>query len=136
MEENAEPIEGKISEKRLLWITTVVLAALIGGSVFFASWRVTTGLLMGGALSFLNLYWLKKSLDSLFGKVASGSKSGFNASFYIFRYAVIAFVVFLAASLDVASVAAMLLGLLSFAFAILIEAIIQLYLTFVNREEN
>jgi hypothetical protein len=125
-----------LSERRLLVTMSVVLILLVGASLFLADWDVTIGLILGGALSFLNYFWLKNSLSSLFEKVGTGRGGKFSASFYIIRYAVIAVVIFAAAQLHLASVAAMLVGLLSFAFAILLEAVIQLYLAIVNREES
>ncbi len=125
-----------LSERRLLVTMSIILIVMVAASVFFADWDVTVGLMLGGALSFLNYFWLKSSLQSLFGKVAAGSGGKFSASFYIIRYSVIAVVIFAAAQLRIASVAAMLVGLLSFAFAILLEAVIQLYLAIVNREES
>ena len=125
-----------LSEKRLLTTMSVILILLITASLFLANADVTIGLFLGGALSYLNYFWLKSSLQSLFERVTNGKGSKFSASFYIFRYAVIGIVIFVAASLHLASVAAMLVGLLSFAFAILLEAVIQLYLAIVNREEN
>jgi hypothetical protein len=125
-----------LSERRLLALMTVILIAMVVTSLFLANWTVTIGLMLGGALSYLNYYWLKSSLRSLFEKVAQGTGGKFSASFYIIRYAVIGLVIFAAAQLGLASVAAMLVGLLSFAFAVLLEAIIQLYLSIVNREES
>ena len=125
-----------LSERRLLVTMTVILIAMVVTSLFLATWDVTIGLMLGGALSFLNYFWLKNSLSSLFEKVGTGRGGKFSASFYIIRYAVIAVVIFAAAQLHLASVAAMLVGLLSFAFAILLEAVIQLYLAIVNREES
>lgn len=125
-----------LSERRLLVTMTIILLVMVLTSLFLADWDVTIGLILGGALSFLNYFWLKSSLRSLFEKVAVGKGGKFSASFYIIRYAVIAVVIFAAAQLHIASVAAMLVGLLSFAFAVLLEAVIQLYLAIVNREEN
>lgn len=125
-----------ISERRLLFAMTVILIVMVAASLFAAHPDVTIGLILGGALSYLNYFWLKSSLRSLFEKVATGTGGKFSASFYIVRYIVIGVVIFIAAQLHLASVAAMLVGLLSFAFAILLEAIIQLYLAIVVREEN
>ena len=125
-----------LSETRLLATMCAVLIFFVAASLFLWNLDVTVGLILGGALSFLNYYWLKKSLRSLFDRVTDGTGGGFSASFYIFRYAVIGVVIAAAAKLHLASVAAMLVGLLSFAFAILLEAVIQLYLAIVNREEN
>ncbi len=136
MSETAPQSAGNLSGKRLVGAMIVVSAALIGGSLLFATWRVTVGLALGCLLSFLNFYWLKVSLRSLFEQAASDTRAKFTASFYLLRYLVIAIVITIAAALNVASVAAMLVGLLSFAFAVLLEAIIQLYLVIINKEEN
>lgn len=125
-----------LSERRLLTTMSIVLFGMIAASLFFTDNDVTIGLSIGGALSFLNYFWLKNSLRSLFKNTAEGAGGGFSSSFYIIRYAVIGVIIFAAAHLRLASVAAMLVGLLSFAFAILLEAVIQLYIAIVNREEN
>jgi hypothetical protein len=127
----------EISEKRLLWLTAAVLAALTVGSLSFGNWRVTTGVLLGGGLSFLNLWWLKLSLESLIGEAKEGYRPRFNASLYLLRYLTIALIVMVAVTFRLVTVAATLVGLLSFAFAVLLEAIIQLfYIVIVNREDN
>lgn len=136
MEEQAAKNEIHISQTRLLVSMAAFLVVLLVGSLFIAPWRVSVGLLLGGILSFLNFYWIKISLESVLNRAATEQKASFNASFYILRYAVIAIIIFIAAQFNIASVAATLLGLLSFAFAVLLEAIIQLYLTIVNREET
>lgn len=126
----------EISEKRLLFLTAVVLIALTLGSLSFGNWRVTTGVLLGGSLSFLNLWWLKLSLSSLLGQAQDGARPRFNASLYLLRYITIALIITIAVTFRLVTVAATLVGLLSFAFAVLLEAIIQLYLVIVNREDN
>lgn len=127
---------GEISEKRLLVLTAIVLTALTIGSLSFGNWRVTLGVLLGGTLSFLNLYWLKLSLKNLLYKAAEGKQPRFNSALYVLRYVFIAAIAAAAVSLKLVTVAATLVGLLSFAFAILLETIIQIYFIIVNREED
>ena len=120
----------------MTWLAAIVLIALAAGSLRFWDFKITFGVLLGGALSFANLYWLKISIVSLLDKAAEGKKPSFNAAFYVLRYAIIALTVFAAVSFNAVSVAATLVGLLSFAFAILLEAFIQVYFIIVNREED
>lgn len=125
------------TEIRLLFLTAIVLLLLGIGSLRFANWRVTLGVCLGGALSFLNVYWLKISVKSLFTGIEDGAPvQPFRASLFVFRYALIAAIIGLAAAFGLVSVAATLVGLLSFAFAILLEAFIQIYFIIVNREED
>lgn len=130
--------KGEISEKRLLWLTAAVLLLLTVASFFkFTDWRVALGVFLGGVLSFLNLYWLRLSLKALLGTAAeTGARPRFNSALYVLRYLTIATIIAFAATFNLVSVAATLVGLLSFAFAILLEAIIQIYFVIVNREED
>lgn len=123
-------------EKRLLFLTAIVLLFLAVGSLRFADWRITLGVLLGGALSFLNIYWLKTSVRSLFGANGNEPTARFSTSLFLLRYFIIASVVAAAAMFGLVSVAASIVGLLSFAFAILLEAFIQIYFVIVNREED
>lgn len=128
--------KAEISERRLLFLAALVIVFLAIGSFRFNDWRVTSGVILGGALSFLNLYWLKTSIKSLLGQAADGETAKFSSAFYVLRYLIIASVVAVAVILGFVSVAATIVGLLSFAFAILLESLIQLYFVIVNREED
>lgn len=123
-------------ERRIFyWMcATVALAALV--SALFAPWRVTTGLMIGGALSLLNHHWLRSSVAVAFGSIVSGTKPKVGITRYIFRYIVIAATITAAHLLDIASLVAMLFGLCSFVVAALVEAFMQTYFAIVNREGN
>lgn len=52
-------------ERRIAWLTPV-LGAVAGAVVAFThGWRWGLGLAVGGALSWLNFYWLRQGLDAL-----------------------------------------------------------------------
>ncbi len=58
--------DGEALERRLfrgMWVS-IVLAALVSVPLF--PWRVTTGLLLGGALSLFNHHWLRTALAAAF----------------------------------------------------------------------
>lgn len=129
--------EGAGLERRLVrgMIVSVVLAVLI--SLFAAPWRVTTGLILGGALAFFNHHWLRASLKAVFGGAAqSGRRPKLTAARYVLRYFVIAAVVAAAYMLNLVSIAGVLAGMCTFAAAIMIEAFTQLYFAVRYREEN
>ena len=128
--------ENMISERRLLWLTGIIMALMVGGSLFLANRSITLGLIFGGLLSFLNFYWLKKGVEKVFFKIAEGNRPLTIITLYIFRYGFMALVIALIAAFNLASVAATLIGLLSFAFAVLFEAIIQFYKVIFYREGN
>ena len=129
--------DGAALERRLLrgMFVSVALAVLV--SLPLAPWRVTTGLLMGGALSFLNHHWLRTSLQAVFGGAATtGARPRLNAARYVLRYILIAFIVAAAYTLDLVSIGATLVGLCSFVAAVMMEAFMQLYFAIRYREEN
>ena len=111
----------------------VVIAVVVSAPL--AEWRVTTGLLLGGALSLLNHYWLISSTMAAFKVVAHGAKPRITLVQYILRYIVIAAVVFAAYKLNVVSLVATIAGLCSFVVALFAEAIREFYFAIIHREE-
>jgi hypothetical protein len=111
----------------------VVMAAVI--SLPFVPWRVTTGFLLGGALSLLNHHWLRSSTASAFSVIAHGAKPKLSIVAYIFRYLVITATVYLAYKLNLVSLAATIVGLCSFVVALFVEAIREFYFAIIRREE-
>ena len=115
-------------------LLATVLAVI--GSLAFAPWRVTTGLLLGGLLSLLNHLWLSNSATAALSVIAHGAKPRIGLVRYVLRYAVIAAVVFIAYQLTVVSLAATIVGLCSFVAALFIEALRELYFAIIHREET
>lgn len=118
-----EEMDGAALEGRLRRSMFVVVAGAVLLSLLFAPWRVTTGLLLGGALSIFNHHWLRTSLGAMLN--AGGSR--LVAARYVLRYAVIALVVVSAYILDLVSLWATLAGICSFAAAIMVEALVLLF---------
>lgn len=131
----AEDAPPPISHTRVLWIMAVVLIAATIGSLVFANWSVTAGLLLGGILSFVNYYWLKFALRSVFEKAVEGEKPKFLVGKYILRYFAIGAVIVIVYLTKIISVAAVIGGLLTFAAAILIESLILVFIHISKREE-
>lgn len=131
-------LEGAALERRLFRGMCVSLMLAVTISLPFAPWRVTSGLVLGGALSFFNHHWLRTSLKAVFGNTAraGAGRPRLNAARYVLRYFVIGLVIATAYALDLVSIAATIAGLCSFAAAIMIEALMQLYFAIVYREEN
>lgn len=114
---------------------TVALSVIV--SAAFAPWRVTAGLLLGGLLSLLNYQWLRTSMSAAFAISATrGVKPKLRVARFILRYLIVAAVVFVTYQLDFVSLTATLIGLCSFVVAALIEAVMQVYFTFIHREET
>ncbi len=136
MGENAEPIEVQeegIKELSHLRILLLMAGVIIIGSILgfiYLSNQFGIGVLLGGALSFGNYYWLKYSLKNVFEKAVVGEKTRFLGSKYILRYLVFGLVILTIYLTKTVDIVAVILGLASFAFAVIIEGIIRIFTSF------
>jgi hypothetical protein len=125
-----------ISHRRILW--TMGLVAVVAGLSGFVlvSWQFGLGVILGGILSFINYYWLKVSLKRLFDNaIAHGEKPRFLAVRYFARYLTLGSILTIVFLTQTIPVVAVILGLSSFALAIVIEGFIRLFLTFFKSKE-
>ena len=123
-------------ERRIFRAMCAAVALAVAAGAVLAPWRVTAGLLVGGALSLVNHSWLRGSIAAAFGGANEGRRPRLGASRYVLRYFFVALVIYAAASLDLINVPAALAGLCSFVAAIFVEAARQFYFAIVKREDN
>ncbi|MGI8467780.1 MAG: ATP synthase subunit I [Pyrinomonadaceae bacterium] len=141
MSGNSEPVaveqEKPVSliHTRILWTMAiiVILGAIL--SFIFVGAPFGWGILIGGILSFLNYYWLKKSLKDVFSQAAEGGKPSFLTLNYFLRYLGLAVAIWILYEIRIVSVIAVLLGMSAFALAIFIEGLIIIFSSFSKREE-
>ena len=131
-----QPMPPALSHRRILVLmATVAIFGSIAGFAFVSS-EFGLGVIFGGVLSLINYWWLKVSLKKLFdAAIAHGTQPRFLAVRYFARYAtlgVILTIVFLTHTIPVVSV---ILGLASFALAIVIEGFIRLFSSFFSSKE-
>jgi predicted secreted protein len=123
-------------EARMLRTMIVTIVAAIIISAVVAPWRVTTGLLLGGALSILNYRWLHSSATAIINLNIGSPAPRAHSMRYVLRYAIIAAAVFAAYQLSFVSLAATIAGLCSFVPALMTEAFRQFYFIIIHREES
>jgi hypothetical protein len=123
-------------EVRLLRSMIVSVVIAFGVCIFFAPWRVTSGVVLGGALSVLNYRWLHTSVAAIFDINLASERPRAGVSRYILRYLILGGAVFAATNLEIVSLAATLAGLCAFVPALFIEAIREFYLAIIHREES
>ena len=124
---------GDLSHRRILIIMALVTVAGCVLGFAFGSARFGAGVLIGGILSFVNYFWLKGSLRSLFDRTTGGESTGFLAAKYFLRYLAIAAVLVLFYAAFAVPATAMLLGLASFAFAVVIEGVLRIFTTSLSK---
>ena len=123
-----------LSHRRILIL--MAFAAGLGSiaGFIFGGTSFGIGVLIGGALSLVNYYWLKRSLKTVFDAAVAGEKSQFLAGRYFLRYVTFAAILTVIYLTKAVPVAAVLLGLASFALAIIFEAFIRLFKSFSKTE--
>jgi hypothetical protein len=128
--------EPRAAERRIFRDTCIAAGVAVLSSAALAPWRVTAGLLLGGALAVFNHYWLRESVASVFGGARAGRRARLGASRFVLRYLVIAAFVFAAVRLGLASLVATLAGMCAVVPALLAEGVRQFYRAIVRREET
>ena len=131
-----QPAPPPISHRRILWMMGLVAVVASSAGFIYASWQFGSGVVLGGVLSFINYYWLKVSLKRLFDNaVAHGEKPRFLAVRYFARYLTLGAILTIVFLTHTIPVVAVILGLSSFALAIVIEGFIRLFSTFFKSKE-
>src|SRR5258708_33320134 len=93
-------------ESRIFRAMIASLALAVIGSTMLLRWRVTAGLMLGGALSLLNYHWLRTSVVAFFDVGPTG-RPRVRMSRYVIRYFVVTAAAFAAYELRLVSLAAM-----------------------------
>jgi hypothetical protein len=122
-----EQITEPAATARRLWRGTIVIAiAAVLGVAPFAGARFTLGVGLGGALALVNYAWLRGSLRGILATGSEKMPPGSRMKL-IFRWLVVATVACLANQTGYFEATGIVIGLLAFAGAAIIEAV---YLVF------
>src|SRR5438128_2688318 len=109
-----------LSHARILWLMAIVVILGSVLSFIYIDAHFGSGILIGGILSFLNYYWLKKSLKDIFSQATEGSRPSFLTLNYFLRYLGLGAAIWILYEIKIVSMIAVLLGMGAFAFAIVI----------------
>lgn len=120
-----EPISLVSHRGILIVMSVLVIAGALAGFVFGGRmWGF--GVMIGGVLSFVNYFWLERSTRAMFDQAAIAT-TGILAAKYILRYAAIGLILLLVHLTGVLPVAAVILGLAAFAFAVVIQGLKNIF---------
>jgi hypothetical protein len=123
-------------ERRVFRDTCAAVLIAVAACSLLAPWRVTTGILLGGALSLFNMYWLRSSVAAVFGAAHAGRPARMKAARYVLRYFVVVLIVVAANALGLVSLVATLAGMCAVVAALLAEGFRLLYFAIIRREET
>ena len=122
--------------RRIFRGTFAAALVAVAAGLFFAPWRVTTGLALGGALALFNQHWLRGSVEALFEGATSERPPKMKAARYVLRWVVMAGFVFFAYQAGLVSLVATLAGMCAVVAGLLAEGFRQFYFAIVRREET
>lgn len=129
-----QPIPPPISHRRILIEMAMIISFGSLAGIVLVSARVGFGVLIGGVLAFANYVWQKHSLKAIFDRAIDGKGSRFLAIRYILRYVILACIVAIIYLSDTVSIYAVIFGLASFAIAVVIEGLIYIFSSSLNKE--
>ena len=123
-------------ERRIFYLMCAInlVAVLVSGP--FLPWRITTGLILGGILAWLNYRWLRSSIAAAFGSLTTGTKPNVGITRFFLRYLAMGAAIGAAYWLDLVSVVATLAAMSSFAAAATAEGFFQTLFTVLHKEGN
>ena len=124
--------DGALETRIFRAMIALVLLAVIS-SAMVAPWRVTSGLMLGGALSLLNYHWLRSAIEAVLSNVTERPPR-VRLWRSIFRYFVVGAAVFAAYKLQIVSLPATIIGLCAFVPALFVEAFRQVCFAIIHRE--
>lgn len=125
-----------INNKRIVWLTVLVLVAGFIYCLVFEGRKEVLGILIGGGLFFINYFWLGRSLEAIFKSATSGEKPRFLAAKYFLRYLTVGSVIALVYYTEAASILTTILGFAAISVAVLIEGFIRIFSSVFKRREN
>lgn len=130
MGEEPQPLttenELRHSNRGIIFVmVAVVVLTAAAGAALYGLWAAI-GVLLGGLLAWLNFRWLDSSTRAMMVEPLVATTS-ILAMKYVFRYVLIAAIVFAVWYYDVLPVAAVIAGLASFAVAVVLQGLKSIF---------
>ena len=118
------PTGKDLLQKKIELRNLVILGLMLIASLLAMPWRFTLGILLGGIISIVNLYWLGRDLRVIFSNLSGRAKSAMMIRYYI-RMAVTAVVLFVVITELPVDIIGLLAGLSLVVINIAVTAILE-----------
>ena len=115
-----DPLQRKIEIVNWIILSIIFIPSLILGTFKFA-----LGVLLGGFISILNFYWMKRSLSRVFERLPANVKGAVVFKYFI-RLALTAIVLFFLISNDTVNIIGLIIGLSVVVLTIVVTVITTL----------
>jgi ATP synthase I chain len=130
------------TERRIAWLTLAIGAVAALGTGLSYRWIWAAGLLVGAILAWLNFRWLRRGMDALVEAAnaqAGATKTRVPVGTYfraLFRYGLIAFIVYVIFKLLGIPLVSMVLGLLALGAAAIAASVYEVWHPIENQNET
>ncbi|MCX5856334.1 MAG: ATP synthase subunit I [Deltaproteobacteria bacterium] len=104
------PIEKDPLQRKLEILNWIILGLFVLISLLFWTFPFTLGILLGGLISIVNFFWLKRDLRAVFSNLTGRAKSAIMFRYYL-RFFVSAVIIFFIISRTIVDVMGLLIGL-------------------------
>ncbi|MCU0583691.1 MAG: ATP synthase subunit I [Syntrophales bacterium] len=118
------PTGKDLLQRKIEFRNIVILGLMLLVSLLLMPWRFTLGILLGGIVSIVNLYWLGRDLRVIFSNLSGKAKSAMMIRYYI-RMAVTAVVLFFVITELPVDIIGLLVGLSLVVINIVFTAILE-----------
>jgi hypothetical protein len=118
------PAPGDVSLRTIEKRSILLAAALVVGSLIFRSAKVSLGVALGGGLAFLNYWWLKRFVETIFLN-RRGKVDKLTVALYLFKYVLIGFAIYAVIRYRLVDIFGLLAGLLVVIMAITLEGVLK-----------
>jgi len=118
------PTGKDLLQRKIEFRNLVILGLMLAASLLVMPWRFTLGILLGGIISIVNLYWLGRDLRVIFSNLSGRAKSAMMIRYYI-RMAVTAVVLFVVITELPVDIIGLLVGLSLVVINIAVTAILE-----------
>ena len=139
---SVENLAGAATERRIAWLTLVIGAvAAIATSISYR-WIWGAGLMIGAVLAWLNFRWLARGMDALVASStaqAGAAETRVPVGTYfraLFRYGLIAFIVYVIFKVLSVPLVSMVLGLLALGAAAIAASVYEVWHPVKNESES
>jgi hypothetical protein len=118
------PTGKDLLQRKIELRNVVILGVMLIASLLLMPWRFTLGILLGGIISIVNLYWLGRDLRVIFSNLSGTAKSAMMIRYYIRMAATAVVLYFVITELPI-DIIGLLLGLSLVVINIVITAVIE-----------
>jgi hypothetical protein len=122
-------------QRKIEFRNLVILGVMLLVSLISMPTRFTLGILVGGVISIINLFWLGRDLRVIFSNLSGGAKSAMMIRYYI-RMAVTAVVLYFVITELPVDIIGLLVGLSLVVINIVITAMIEFQKKILPEEAN